>query len=119
MAQDNLLQAYTIGDIVRITESFGPNPAGSLGIVYETYSDQDTQAPDLVSVLLTNGHDIGSFNGEEQTESLQHVGHVTLSYAYSSPGQLMTDYRRGYFDQAFTEARSLAENPTTVDAEHQ
>ena len=106
VAQENLAHAYTVGDIVRTTEFFGPNPAGSLGIVYETYSD--TGNPDVVSILLVNGHDIGSFDREEQAESLAWLGHVDLVYTFGSPGQLMADYRNGYFDQAFAELRMIA-----------
>lgn len=119
MAHDNLSQTYTIGDIVRTIESFGSNPAGSLGIIYETYSDRDTQAVDVISVLLTNGHDIGSFDGDDQTESLKWIGHVELTYTYSSPDQLMSDYRDKYFDRAFAEAGALAESVTLVDVENQ
>lgn len=119
IAQENSAHAYTVGDIVRTTESFGPNPAGSVGVVYETYPDQDTEASEVVSVLLTNGHDIGSFNGEEQSESLTWIGHVDLVYTFSSPGQLMADYRAGHFEQVFTEAQLIVENAVVADVDNQ
>lgn len=106
---EKTFQAYQVGDIVRTTESFGPNPAGSMGIVYETYPDNKVPASKIVSILLTNGHDIGSFNQAEQTESLTWLGHVDIAYAYSSPNQLMADYRDGYFNQAFAEARVISD----------
>lgn len=119
IAQENSAHAYTVGDIVRTTESFGPNPAGSVGIVYETYPDQDAEILDVVSILLTNGHDIGSFNGDEQAESLTWIGHADFVYTFSSPGQLMADFRDGYFDQLFVEARLLAESGRVVVVENQ
>lgn len=117
--QENSAHSYSVGDIIRITESFGPNPAGSVGIVYETYPDQDKAALEVVSVVLTNGHDIGSFDGEEQVESLTWLGHAELDYTYSSPNQLMADYRDGYFEQAFTEAQLIVENAGVADVENQ
>ena len=119
IAQENIAHAYTVGDIVRTTESFGPNPAGSLGIVYETYPDQNTEDSEVVSVLLMNGHDIGSFDQEEQVESLALVGHVDLVYSFGSPGQLMDDYRKGYFDQAFAELRMIAAQSNMDSVAHQ
>jgi|GEM_PF-3339913 len=111
MAAAKIVHVYQVGDVVRTTESFGPNQAGSIGIVYESYADHDANAPRVISVLLMNGHDIGSFSGEEQTESLVWLGQIGLTYSYSNPAQLMRDYREGYFDQAFTEARVIAEQP--------
>ncbi|MEZ0542668.1 hypothetical protein [Fibrella arboris] len=108
-SDEKTVQAYHVGHIVRITESFGPNPAGSMGIVYETYPDNEVPVSEIVSILLTNGHDIGSFNQAEQTASLTWLGHVDITYAYSSPNQLMVDYRNGYFNQAFAEARVIAD----------
>lgn len=105
---EKTFQVYQVGDVVRTTESFGPNPAGGMGIVYETYPDNEITASEIISILLTNGHDIGSFNQAEQTESLTWLGHVDITYAYSSPNQLMADYRDGYFSQAFAEARVIA-----------
>lgn len=108
-SDEKTVQAYQVGDIVRTTESFGPNPVGSMGIVYETYPDNGVPESEIVSILLTNGHDIGSFNQAEQTESLTWLAHVDIAYAYSSPSQLMTDFRDGYFNQAFAEARAVAD----------
>lgn len=108
-AKGKAFQAYQVGDVVRTTDSFGPNRAGSIGVVYETYPDHEAEATELISVLLTNGHDIGSFSGEEQIESLTWLGHVEIAYAYSDPAQLMKDYQNGYFDQAFAEARMVAD----------
>ncbi|MEZ0487604.1 hypothetical protein ACAW87_23790 [Fibrella sp. GW2-5] len=108
-SDEKTVQAYQVGDIVRTTDSFGPNPAGSIGIVYETYPDNGVPESEIVSILLINGHDIGSFNQAEQTESLTRLAHVDIAYAYSSPNQLMTDFRDGYFNQAFAEARAVAD----------
>lgn len=105
--QKNTPHVYAVGDIVRTTEPFGPNQAGSIGIVYEVYANQAQNGGAVVSVLLANGHDIGSFDEDEQEENLVWLGHVPLTYEYSSPGQLMTDYRNGYFNQALTGAKSL------------
>ena len=110
VVQEQLTHFYTVGDIVRITEPFGPNPAGSIGIVYETYPDEEPEAPAVVSILLTNGHDIGSFTGAEQAESLTWLGHTKLAYTYTSPRQLMADYRVGMFEQVLAEGRAVAGN---------
>ncbi|ADB42646.1 hypothetical protein Slin_6690 (plasmid) [Spirosoma linguale DSM 74] len=106
---EKIVKDYQVGDIVRTTESFGPNPAGSLAMVYETYPDNDVKVPEVISIILTNGHDIGSFNHTEQTESLTWLGNVDIAYVYSSPSQLMADYRDGYFNQAFAEAQVISE----------
>lgn len=109
MAEGKIFQAYQVGDVVRTTDSFGPNRAGSVGIVYETYPDRKAGATEIISVLLANGHDIGSFNGEEQIESLAWLGHVAMTYTYSDPAQLMKDFRNGFFNQAFAETRIIAD----------
>ncbi len=114
-AIEKLSPVYKVGDIIRTAEAFGPNPAGSVGIIYETYPGQDTEAHEIVSVLLVNGHDIGSFNGEEQSESLTWIGHSDLVYTYANPGQLMTDFRDGYFEQAFVDAKAVSENAAVAN----
>lgn len=118
-ATEKLSPIYEMGAIVRTVEAFGPNPAGSVGIVYETYPDQDNEAQEVVSVLLMNGHDIGSFSGKEQSESLTWIGHSDLAYTYTSPGQLMADFRDGYFEKVFGDAKAVAENAAVVNAEEQ
>lgn len=119
MAEGKIFQAYQVGDVVRTTDSFGPNRAGSIGIIYETYPDHVAGATEIVSVLLTNGHDIGSFNGEEQTESLAWLGHVAMTYTYSDPAQLMKDFRNGFFDQVFAETRIIADHVGLESVVHQ
>lgn len=119
VVQEQLTHFYTVGDIVRITEPFGPNPAGNAGIVYETYLDDEPEAPAVVSVLLANGHDIGSFTDDEQAESLTWLGHTELAYTYISPGQLMADYRAGVFDQVFAEVQAVAGTIVVVDLDNQ
>lgn len=119
IAQENSTHAYVVGDIIRTTESFGPNPAGSVGIIYELYPEHDAPGLNVVSALLTNGHDIGSFTAEEQSESLTWIGHAGLNYPYISPNQLMADYRDGYFEQAFAEAQLIVENASVADVENQ
>lgn len=118
-AVKKLPPVYKVGDIVRTVEAFGPNPAGSVGIVYETYPGQDTEFKEVISVLLMNGHDIGSFNGEEQSESLTWIGHSDLAYTYTNPAQLMTDFRDGYFEKAFVDAKVVSENAEIVNADEQ
>lgn len=118
-ATEKLPPVYKVGDIVRTVEAFGPNPAGSVGIIYETYPDKDNEAQEVISVLLMNGHDIGSFNGEEQSENLTWIGHSYLTYSYTNPGQLMTDFRDGYFEKVFVDAKAVAENAAVVNADEQ
>lgn len=48
---EKTFKAYQVGDIVRTIESFGPNPAGSMGIVYETYPDNEVPASEIVSTV--------------------------------------------------------------------
>ena len=117
--QEKVSQNYKVGDIVQTTEAFGPNPPGSIGFIYETYPDQYGESNAVVSVLLTNGHDIGSFNEDEQSESLIWVGHTHVVYTYTSPGQLMADYRAGYFEQVFADSQSLAEQVEASSVEGQ
>ena len=118
-ATEKLSPVYKVGDIVRTAEAFGPNPAGSVGIIYETYPSQDSEAHEVISVLLRNGHDIGSFNEEEQSECLTWIGHTDLTYTYTDPNQLMTDFRDGYFEQAIANAKVVSENAVVVNAEEQ
>lgn len=108
---------YQIGDVIRTKEPFGPNAAGSIGIVYERYSENDGQEQYIVSILLTNGHDIGCFTEQEQDESFTWLGHAPLSYDYFSPSQLMADYRNGYFQQVMEEALQLSKQPVLTGAE--
>lgn len=108
---------YQIGDVVQTLEPFGPNAAGSIGIVYEINSIINGQDLPIISVILANGHDIGCFTGDEQTESLMRLGRVDLDYSYSSPGQLMADYRRGYFRWVLEEAQLLSEQKEAAAVE--
>jgi hypothetical protein len=108
---------YQIGDVVRTLEPFGPNAAGSVGMVYEINSATNGQDLPIISVILVNGHDIGCFTGDEQADSLVRLGRVDLDYSYSSPGQLMADYRRGYFRWALEEAQLLSEQKEAAAVE--
>lgn len=103
----NVTNALRVGDVVQLNESFGENPLGSIGVVYETYTDEATVASNLVSVILANGHDIGTFTVSEQFESFTLIGYAELTYQYRTPGQLMADYRRGDFNEVFAQALAL------------
>lgn len=108
---------YQIGDVIQTLEPFGPNAAGIVGIVYEISSATNGSDSPIISVILVNGHDIGCFTSDEQAESLVRLGRVDLDYSYSSPGQLMADYRRGHFRWALEEAQLLSEQKEAAAVE--
>ena len=92
--------ALAIGTIVSTTVRHGTNPAGSIGVVYHTESDNGTY---YASVLLANGHDIGAFNQVEVDNSLEIIGEKALDYAYQNPKQLQSDYATGVFRDVFAD----------------
>ncbi len=91
-------QQPSTGDLVLITEPFGTNAAGTRGIIYHTEVDDDVVCN---SVILDNGHDIGTFSALEVSASLKVVGHSSLRYDYTTPTQLQADFKAGYFDTAW------------------
>ena len=74
----------------------------AVGIIYETYTFVDgPQARPGVSLLLSDGRNVGGFNAQEADLFLRPLGDTGLDYHFSSVGQLTADYRRGLFGEAF------------------
>lgn len=80
----------------------------AVGIIYETYSFVDGPgARPGVSLLLSNGRDLGGFSAQEADQFLQPLGATSLTYQFASVGQLAADYRHGLFGEAFHCAQVL------------
>ncbi len=80
----------------------------AVGLIYETYKLVDgPQARPGVSLLLSNGRDLGGFNAQEADQLLHFLGDTSLAYAFANVGQLAQDYRRGVFGQALHEAQVM------------
>lgn len=74
----------------------------AVGIIYETYSFVGGPgARPSVSLLLSDGHDLGGFNAQEADRFLLPLGHTDLDYRFTEVGQLAADYGRGLFGESF------------------
>ena len=74
----------------------------AVGIIYETYTFvAGPQARPGVSLLLSDGSNVGGFSAREADQFLLPLGDTGLDYKFSDVGQLAADYRRGFFGEAF------------------
>ena len=84
----------------------------AVGLIYETYTFVDGPAARPgVSLLLSDGRNLGGFNAVEADRFLQPLGHTGLAYTFKNVGQLHTDFYRGVFADAFHLAHTLAGIP--------
>lgn len=60
-----------------------------------------------VSLLLSDGRNIGGFNANEADRYLLSLGDTGLDYGFQSVGQLTVEYGRGVFTEAFHNAHVL------------
>lgn len=80
----------------------------AVGLIYETYTFVDGPgARPGVSLLLSDGRNIGGFNAQEADQFLHPLGDTGLDYAFTNVGQLAKDYAQGVFSQAMHEAQVL------------
>ena len=80
----------------------------AVGLIYETYSFVDgPQARPGVSLLLSNGRNMGGFSAREADQLLLPLGATGLDYHFTDVGQLAADYRRGIFGEALHCAQVL------------
>lgn len=80
----------------------------AVGVIYETYTFVDgPQARPGVSLLLSDGRDLGGFNAQEADQFLHPLGDTSLAYEFANVGQLAQDYQRGVFGQALHEAQVM------------
>ena len=80
----------------------------AVGIIYETYTFVDGPAARPgVSLLLSDGRDIGGFNAQEADLFLLPLGDTGLDYHFSNVGQLAADYQGGLFSEAFHYAQVM------------
>ena len=66
----------------------------AVGIIYETYSFVD--GPDArpgVSLLLSDGRNLGGFNAQEADQFLLPLGPTDLDYRFTDVGQLAAEIR--------------------------
>lgn len=80
----------------------------AVGIIYETYTFVDGPAARPgVSLLLSDGRNIGGFNAQEADQFLHPLGDTGLDYEFTNVGQLDRDFRRGVFGEAMHQAQVL------------
>lgn len=96
-------QDFTVGDAVLYARE------NAVGLIYEVY-ERGPGRPG-VSLLLSDGRDLGGFSPEEADQFLQRLGHTGISYAFEYVGRLHQDYQRGRFADAFHLAHTLAGLP--------
>lgn len=88
----------------------------AVGIIYETYTFVDGPlARPGVSLLLSNGSNVGCFSAKEADQFLLPLGDTDLDYRFTDVGQLAADYRRGFFDEAFHFAQVMHISKTLAD----
>ena len=79
-----------------------------LGLIYETYTFvAGPQARPGVSVLLSDGRDLGGLSAWEADQLLHPLGSTGLTYQFTNRGQLHRDYAAGLFDEALHNAHVL------------
>jgi len=80
----------------------------AVGLIYETYTfvEGPGERPG-VSLLLSDGRNIGGFNADEADRYLLPLGDTGLDYDFENVGQLAADYGRGVFAEAFHNAHVL------------
>jgi hypothetical protein len=79
----------------------------AVGLIYRTYTFVAPGKRPGVSLLLADGRDIGDFSAPEADKYLVPLGSTGLRYHHKDVGQLLEDYRRGYFAEAFHHAEVL------------
>ena len=99
----NTPQDLTVGDAVLYARE------NAVGIIYEVY-ERGPGRPG-VSLLLSNGRDLGGFSPDEADQFLQRLGHTGLDYEFEYVGRLHQDFSRGRFADAFHLAHTLAGIP--------
>lgn len=87
-----------VGDLVSVA---GCPEAGEVCLVYETYEDLDDASQRGVSLITSDGRDLGGWSFEEQGNYLTLVMHTDFEYQFRNVLQLIEDYRRGVFGPAF------------------
>ncbi len=93
---------------LRVGEAVYYGREEAVGVIYETYTFVDgPRSRPGVSLLLSDGRDLGGFNAQEADQFLRPLGDTGLDYEFTSVGQLHKDYRRGLFGEAFHCARVL------------
>jgi hypothetical protein len=95
------MKSLKIGDIVLVKSSFMGQPPNMLGLVYETYQDFDYPAEKGVSIVLSNGKNLGGFSKMEQHTHLDYVCETEFEYEFTNAMQLDVDIRAGIFKKVF------------------
>lgn len=73
----------------------------TVGLVYETYTFvAGPHARPGVSILLSDGRDVGGFSAEEADQWLVPLGATGLDYEFACVGRLHQDYAAGRFGEA-------------------
>lgn len=93
------MRPLVVGDVVKLNNDCLGNEAGSLGIVYETYSVQDEHG---VSVAFENGV-LDGFSQKEQQYFFTRIDHCEelSNYKFKSVAQVRRDLNDGVFDVVF------------------
>ena len=94
-----------VGSIVRLKKECLGNPAGTTGICYEVYELGGREGH---SFIFENGRYDG-FSPKEVDMFLEELGSYMPfeGYQFKNVIQLTEDFRRGVFDEAFSEAQLL------------
>lgn len=96
--------AFKLGDVVVVGRAFLDSPAGALALVYDVY------AGDGVSVITSEGDDLGGFAPDDQQRYFTFSHHVPgFCYVFKSVTYLQADWRNGLFRIAF--AKTAGEPP--------
>lgn len=90
-----------VGDIVMLYSGFLDIPAGTVGVIYETYKDFDNAALHGVSVITENGSDLGGFSFRDQLMYLEYVRSTEFEYEFKNVVYLLYDFRKGVFKNCF------------------
>lgn len=88
------MAVHPIGTIVRLKVPLLGNPAGALGVCYETYT-LGTRGGS--SFIFENG-DYDGFSANEQDEFLEFVEASSFRYSFTNVLKLSNDFSNGLFD---------------------
>lgn len=91
-----------VGSIVRLMTDF-PAVGGKkddIAVVYYIYDDGDNCDPGI-SIITTDGNDLGGFSCVEQEAFLNYLGETNFEYEFKNMIRMQYDLSEGKFEDVF------------------
>ena len=95
-------EAFRLGSLLRFTEPLYDSPAGTVGLVYESFMENEQI---FCGILLENGTDVGLLTDSDLHYLTEKLLQIPTAYRFINPERLQNDYKQGTFKKAFSLAR--------------